>query len=135
MSRWRVEASYLGRYLGSGVLNTAGGFAIIFALAWAGVSPYLANIAGYAFGLALGFFVSRTFVFRSNGHFVADGVRYLAAFLLAFVANIVMLRLALNSMKLPVIASQLVATGSYTALMYLLTRWFVFTPTRHQRDE
>lgn len=126
MSRWHTESVYLGRYVGSGSLNTMNGFAVIFSLMWLGVSPFWANVAGYTVGFILGFVLSKKFVFLSNGHFVAESFRYLIAFVISFLVNFLVLCLSLNAMKLHVVAAQVVAAGSYTLLMYLLTRLFVF---------
>lgn len=126
MSRWNTEFVYLGRYVGSGSLNTMTGFAVIFLLMWLGLSPFLANVAGYTVGFILGFVLTKKFVFRSNGHFVAESFRYLIAFLISFLVNLLVLRLSIDAMKLNVVAAQVVAAGSYTLLMYFLTRLFVF---------
>lgn len=126
MSRWHTEAVYLGRYVGSGSLNTMSGFAVIFLLMWLGLSPFMANVAGYTVGFILGFVLTKKFVFRTNGHFVAESFRYLIVFVISFLVNLLVLRLSLDAMKLHVIAAQVVAAASYTLLMYLLTRLFVF---------
>lgn len=126
MSRWRVESGYLGRYLGVGSVNTIVGFVAIFLLMWLGVSPIIANVAGYAVGFCLGFVLSKKLVFRSDGHFVAEGFRYLLAFFVSFLVNLLVLRLCLYVLDLPKVWGQLMAGASYTLLMYFLTRLFVF---------
>ena len=126
MSKWKNEVGYLRRYLGSGALNTAAGFAVIFLLTWAGMSPYVANIGGYLVGLLLGFFVSKKFVFRSAGRFSTESLGYLTAFLCCFALNLFVLRFALNQLGWHALAAQLLAASSYTGAMYLLTRHVVF---------
>lgn len=126
MSRWHTEFIYLGRYVSSGSLNTISGYAVIFFLMWLGASPFLANVSGYTVGFVFGFFLSKKFVFRSNGHFISESFRYFIAFMISFFFNLLILQLSLGPMKLHVYAAQLVAAGSYTILMYLLTRTFVF---------
>lgn len=128
MSRWRSESAYLGRYAGGGALNTIAGFSVIFLLMALGVSPFLANIGGYLFGLVLGFFVTKKFVFRSEGHITSEGLRYLAAFLACFAVNLLVLQLALNVVHWNAITAQLLAAATYTIIMYLLTRLLVFQP-------
>ena len=125
MSRWRSETALLGRYAGSGALNTLAGFAVIFALMALGFSPYIANIGGYLAGFILGFVVSKKFVFRSNGHFVTESIRYLLAFLVCFALNLFALKLALT--RINPFAAQIVAAVVYTGMMYLFTRYFVFS--------
>jgi putative flippase GtrA len=126
MSRWRSESTLLTRYLGSGVLNTLAGFTVIFLLMAAGVSPVLANVSGYAVGFALGFVVSRKFVFVSDGRVAAEGIRYLLAFLAAFLANLMVLHLALGVQRWSATLAQVLAAVAYTGVMYLLSRFLVF---------
>ena len=112
--------------LGVGVLNTLLGFAAIFILMGFGVSPILANIFGYVFGLLLGFLVAKKFVFRSNGHFVSETVRYLLAFAAAFLINLAALELFLDMFGFNPYISQILAAASYTVAMYVFSRMFVF---------
>jgi putative flippase GtrA len=133
MSKWRSESVLLTRYLGSGALNTIVGFSVILVLMAWGMSPLLANISGYFVGFVLGFVVSKKFVFRSNGHFVAESVRYLVAFIISFLFNLLVLRLTLNYMNFHVVTSQVAAASSYTLLMYILTRLFVFDTMKYRR--
>ena len=126
MSSWRSESAYLGRYAGSGVLNTLAGFSVIFLLMTLGVSPLLANIGGYLFGLILGFVVSKKLVFRTEGHITSESLRYLAAFLFCFALNLFVLQFALNVLHWNASLAQLLAAAAYTVIMYLLTRLLVF---------
>ena len=127
MSRWRSESAYLGRYAGSGALNTVVGFAVIFALMALGFSPYIANIGGYLMGFILGFVVSKKFVFRSNGHFVGESIRYLVAFLICFGLNLLTLQIALSTLNISALLAQLLSAVVYTGTMFIFTRWFVFS--------
>lgn len=126
MSKWQSESAYLSRYAGSGMLNTAVGFSVIFLLMWLGLSPFLANIGGYLVGLLLGFFVTKKLVFRSAGNFTTEGIRYLAAFLACFGLNLLVLQVALEWLKWNPNMAQLLAAVTYTILMYLSTRYLVF---------
>lgn len=122
----KIEIHYLLKYASSGLLNTLLGFVVIFLAMALGVSPLLSNIAGYATGFALGFFVSKKFVFRSHGHFVKEGLRYLQAFVLAFLCNLEVLQLWLHRYPSQAALGQLVAAVIYTSLMYMLVRFYVF---------
>ena len=125
-SCWRNESAYIGRYAGSGVLNTLVGFAVIFVLMGLGVSPTLSNVGGYLVGLIFGFFVAKKIVFRSKGHVTTEGFRYLAAFLISFIMNLLVLQLALLALHWNAIPAQFLAAATYTIIMYLLSRWLVF---------
>ena len=125
--KWKVEASYITRHVGSGVVNTIVGFTFIFFAMAMGFSPIVSNVAGYIVGFTLGFVLSKKFVFRSNGHFVAESVRYLIAFVIAFLFNLLVLRLSLVYLNYNVLASQASAAVAYTLLMFILTRFYVFS--------
>lgn len=126
MSRWLSESAYLGRYLGSGAVNTLVGIAVIFVLMWLHISPFIANVAGYAVGFIFGFMLTKKYVFRSNGHFLAESIRYLIAFIVSFLFNFLVLHYSINILKFPAASAQLAAAAGYTLLMYILTRVFVF---------
>jgi putative flippase GtrA len=126
-------ASLLGhlvRYGLVGVLNTAVGLAVILGVEF-GLHgpPLLANAAGYAAGFALGFVLNRSFVFRSDTRVSAAGPRYLIAVAASYAANLIVLqgmRSVLPAGDLVRAASQLCAMGSYTVLLFVLSRYWVF---------
>ncbi|HEX4854991.1 GtrA family protein [Arenimonas sp.] len=128
MSSWRAESGYVGRYLGTGVFNTALGFGVIFLLMWAGVSPVAANGAGYGCGFVAGFALSKRLVFRSRGSAAGEALRYAGVFLLAFLLNLLALRLALDALAWPAPVAQVAAGVVFTASMYVMSRTMVFSP-------
>ena len=127
MSKWYSESVYIRRYMGSGLFNTLVGFSVMFTLMWFGVSPFTSNIAGYAVGFVCGFILSKKIVFRSNGSFVAESIRYLIAFLIAFALNFMALHILLGPLQFPPVLAQIGAAVCYTGSMYILTRFFVFS--------
>lgn len=126
MFSWRGESGYFGRYLGSGAINTVAGFTVIFLLMAIGVSPVVSNISGYAVGLMLGFSVSRSFVFRSDGHVLSEGGRYIVCFCISFAINLLVLKFSLDVLLLSKELSQMLSAITYTVLMYILSYYFVF---------
>jgi putative flippase GtrA len=122
---WWKEIMYLVRHAGSGVVNTIVGFIVIFFAMSLGFSPIISNVAGYGVGFILGFVISKKFVFRSNGHFVTESIRYLIAFALSFAFNLLVLHFAL-AYSIHAMLSQVIAAVAYTLLMYTLMRLFVF---------
>lgn len=119
------EITYLTRYAGSGIINTIIGFIIIFSAMLIGFSPVTSNFMGYFVGFFLGFILSKKVVFISNGNYVIESFRYLAAFIISFLFNLLILQILLT-FDMIVILAQLLAAVGYTSLMYLLTRLFVF---------
>ena len=127
------EMAYLTRYAGTGLINTSIGFVVIFSAMALGFSPVSSNIAGYAVGFNISFMLSKKFVFRSNGHFIMESVRYLISFITSFLFNLLMLHLALAYLGLHAVTSQILATISYTLLMYMLTRFYVFNTKKSDK--
>jgi len=121
-----TEVEYIARYTGSGLVNTVVGFFIILSAMAIGFSPIASNIAGYAVGFILGFVLSKKFVFRSEGHFVNESMRYLMAFIISFLLNLFVLYLAITYLTVHAVVSQIVSAIAYTVCMYILTRFFVF---------
>ncbi|MSP53879.1 MAG: GtrA family protein [Gammaproteobacteria bacterium] len=120
------ELGYVTRYAGSGFFNTILGFITIFSTMALGVSPLLSNVAGYVVGFFLGFVLSKRFVFMANGNFISESVRYLVAFMVAFLCNLTVLAVALEKFTVAPYLAQLGAAVIYTTLMYIFTRYFVF---------
>ncbi|RYH06631.1 GtrA family protein [Tropicimonas sp. IMCC6043] len=122
----RALFSQFLRYSWVGLLNTALGLFVIWGLMLAGLGPYAANVAGYAAGLVLSFFLNRTWTFRAQeaGWPVA---RFLCAFAIAYGANLTILTLGLEILPGAAYALQPVAIGIYSVVFFLLCRFFVFS--------
>jgi len=125
MNDWNKEILIFIRYAGSGVLNSVVGLICIFSAMSIGFSPTSSNFIGYGVGFLLGFIFSKKFVFRSNGDFVAESFRYLLFFVSCFFCNLLMLQLTLY-FGVNAVVSQLIAAVTYTSLMYLSSRLFIF---------
>lgn len=117
----------LGRFLLTGLANSAVGWAVIFGGLWAGLSGLAANAAGYAIGLVLSFTLNRRYVFGVRGA-VSRGeiAKFLAAFALAYGANVAVLLVAQRSLGPHSAWAQLPAIATYVVIFFLLTQRFVF---------
>lgn len=132
MADLRTAVGQAARFGLAGALSTVAGFAVIAGLdAGLHMAPALANAAGYAVGVPLGFVLNRGFVFRHGGSPGAAGLRYLASVALAFGLNQLVLRLAgpVFGAGAPAhLAAQLAGMASYTLTTFLLARYWVFRP-------
>jgi putative flippase GtrA len=120
------EGSLTGRYALAGILNTAVGVAVLFALAYIGVEPLISNIIGYACGITVGFVSAKGFVFRSDGHIAHEAMRYLVAFAISYTANLIVLLLTAYVLGFANVLSQLLAITTYVIVMFFCTREYVF---------
>lgn len=114
-----------GRYSLAGVVNTILGYAIIFGGLALGFSPYASNLVGYVAGLACSFFLNKTFVFASHNGRRRQLVRFLAAFAVAYIANLMTLHACLQAATGDV-AAQVIAGIVYLLTMFIVLRSWVF---------
>lgn len=126
MLGFRNSIFQLSRYIGVGTINSIVGFATIFALMYLGIAPWIANASGYLVGLFLGFFLSRRFVFFSNGQLAREGILYLLSFIISFTANLLALNFMLRHLLMNAIVAQFISTAIYAISMYLLCQLLVF---------
>jgi putative flippase GtrA len=118
------------RYGVAGLANMALGYGVILTLEFGlHLSHLLANFFGYAAGFALGFVLSRSFVFGAASDVRKTGPKYLAAVGAAYVLNLFVLegaRAVAPPTDLVHAASQLAAMGAYSATLFGLSRYWVF---------
>lgn len=115
----------IGRFSFAGIVNTAIGYAIIFAGLALGFSPYASNLTGYMVGLCSSFLLNKYFVFWARGSRRMQAGRFLIAFGIAYVANLALLHACLRA-GVGNFAAQVVAGVPYFAVMYVLLRLWVF---------
>jgi putative flippase GtrA len=119
------EAGRIGRFSLAGIANTAIGYAVIFAGLALGFSPYASNLAGYTVGLACSFLLNKYFVFAAPGGRRRQMGRFLAAFAIAYAANLALLHACLQA-GIGGIVAQILAGVLYLGVMYALMRAWVF---------
>lgn len=120
----------VSRFVVAGVLNTAVGLSVTLALdIGLGVSPALANAAGYAVGIVVSWLLQRRFVFRSDQSGWATKARWATTIAVSFAVNqgvLHALPFVLGSEPLARTASQVIAMGTYTVVQFILLRAWVF---------
>lgn len=116
----------MARFLGVGVINTAVGLGLIWALMALGMAPLPANFIGYAVGLCLSFTLNRRYTFRDGGQDMLTVMRFLLAFAMAYILNALVLTIGLAQTEISAYLMQVLAMGVYTASFFTLCRLFVF---------
>jgi putative flippase GtrA len=114
------------RFGGSGIVNTTVGLACIFAAMAAGANDVVANVFGYGVGLALSFALNRRWTFESDGAVAPQGVRFLVAFASAYVANLAAVLALRDHVGISAYLAQALGVVPYTAVFFVLCRYFVF---------
>ncbi|OGX03234.1 MAG: hypothetical protein A3G87_05360 [Omnitrophica bacterium RIFCSPLOWO2_12_FULL_50_11] len=123
----RRHKKFVWRYALAGVLNGIVGFSAIFILMELGASPFISNLSGYALGLAIGFATSKLFVFRSKNQMASEAWRYITAFGVSYLANLIVLAVTLSWLVFPPILAQTAAVSTYVLVMYMLAHFFVYS--------
>jgi putative flippase GtrA len=118
-------ARVFGRFSLAGVANSLVGYAVIFLSLWLGAGAVLANVLGYGVGLLLADQLNLRFVFRPGGAHRHRVWRFMAAFAIAYAANLVVLQVAL-AMGVGAGAAQLVAALPYLGAMFVLGKVWVY---------
>ncbi|TJV45314.1 MAG: GtrA family protein [Mesorhizobium sp.] len=121
------DFSRMLRFGAVGLLNTALGYTLILTGLWLGLGDIVANAAGYAAGLTLGFFLNRRWTFTAAGGFrPGTAVRYAITFIVAYGAN---LGIVIAAMSAGIIENPFVHLAGncfYTVIFYLGSSRFVF---------
>ncbi len=118
------------RFLLVGGLNTGISYILFVALL------LLVGEARYQMALALAWVLSsfisftmqKIFVFQSKGAWIAEYIRCLATWAIAYTINAGVLELSVQYAELPPYAAQLFALAFTTILTYFLFKYFAFKP-------
>ncbi len=115
----------LRRFSLVGLLNTSIGYFVIILVQHLTGRPILANVAGYAAGLAFSFVLYRVYVFEAKGE-RSHPLKFISAFIVAYSANMLVLTemLAIRP-DLPYLA-QVLASVAYLAVMFTMSKLWVF---------
>ena len=84
-----------------------------------------ANVFGYAIGLAVSFWGNATWTFEYRGRLAPGALRFLAAFAVAYAANLASL-LALKSLGVDGNVAQAASIVPYAVTFYTLSKVFAF---------
>lgn len=127
MSGGRTLGPQFIRFIVVGVLNTAAGLAVIFAAkAFLGWGDLLANVAGYGVGLIASFALNRAWTFRDRGRIRPALLRFVAAFAVAYAANLATVFGLRDGFAIDSYLAQAAGIVPYTLLFFAASRLFVF---------
>lgn len=113
----------LASFAGVGAINTIAGAATIALATLSGINPFIANVMGYAIGLAIGLSLNSRITFNKRK---ASLVRYLLAFAGAFALNLATVYVAIHAMGVPEVIGSLAGMPIYTIAFFLLCEHWVF---------
>ena len=124
----RIDRGRILRFGSVGLANTTLGYAVILAGLSFGLGDFISNVAGFAAGLSLGFYLNRKWTFRNQDRADISTIgRYLIAFAAAFSVNLAIIASAraMGFVENPL--SHLAGIGVYSIVFYLACSRYVFT--------
>ena len=122
------------RFLLVGLGNTLSGLAVIFAAKACGADDVIANVTGYAIGMALSFVLNKRWAFRHDGPVFAALARFIAVLGVAYAANLAVVLSAIHWFSLDSYVSQALGVPVYAVLSYIGSRRYAF-PKRQYAAE
>jgi putative flippase GtrA len=115
------------KFLLVGILNTALGLSVIFAVQqFTTLSDIAANMIGYALGLTMSFCLNKRWTFGFRGEQAASLLRFLGVFAIAYCANLATVIGLKATATLNPLWNQALGVIPYTALFYVGSRCYVF---------
>lgn len=88
--------------------------------------PVVANVVGFSVGMIFAFLISKKFVFKSQGRFSSEAIKYVVVFIASYLINIAVLQICISIFLINVLSSQGIAIFCYVISMYLALRLYVF---------
>jgi putative flippase GtrA len=127
LSPYKKTARQLLSYALIGVLINLSGYSFYLILTYSGGTPKLTMSAMYAIGVVLSYFANRKFTFRHDGHIGATSIRFMIAYALGYMLNMLLLVMLVDWMGFPHQIVQAVAIVVVAVLLFFLSRIFVFS--------
>lgn len=107
-----------------GIVNTIVGFSIIFSLMFAGLSPTLSNLIGYAIGAVLSYHLNKKYTFKSTTGSKVQAMKFFMVLFAAYILNFITLQWLLGLLN-PYLA-QFISASVYTLTSFVLAKFIVF---------
>ncbi|MRN79352.1 GtrA family protein [Brucella sp. 10RB9210] len=121
-----IVISQLAKYGLVGIVNTTITFVIVIILSAVGLNPYMSNAIGFAAGLLNSYFMNKAFTFKVISHISGDIIKFLYAFFIAYIVNIVVLHFLLKFTTENNTLCQLIAMFTYNVAFFVMMKSWVF---------
>lgn len=112
-----------------GLANTAIGLLAIYGLIlFFNAGPVVANVVGYALGFWVSYLLNRRWTFADQRPARSSLPRYMALAAVAYGVNLAVVLAGTHYLAIGRYLVQLLGIGFYTSLMFVGSRYLVFTP-------
>lgn len=123
MSLWSKE---LVRYIIVGLINTAGGLAIIYLCMALGLGDVTANLIGYAVGFAISFFLNGKWTFRRASLSHVEFAWFVSVVVIAYLVNLGTMLYTRDGLNLGSVVAQMAGVVAYAAVGYFGMKFVAF---------
>lgn len=114
------------KYGAVGLINTAVGVSVIFALMAFGVGDFAANAGGFAVGLVVSYALNSRWTFRHRGAAGPAALRFAAVIAVAYAVNLAVLVAARAVLGPGSHLAQLIGVAAYAVIGFVGSRAFAF---------
>ena len=115
------------KFLLVGVVNASVGLAVIYGCKWfLQLGDVTANMTGYSVGLMVSFVLNSRWTFRYRGNAWLAAARFLFVFLIAYLINLFIVLLLIDSFAVNSYLAQALGVPFYTLSFYAGSRWLAF---------
>ncbi|MBX2884262.1 MAG: GtrA family protein [Granulosicoccus sp.] len=115
------------RFLITGCANTLCGMLTIYVcLEYASMSNIKSNVAGYAVGLVISYYMNSRFTFRFRGDWKKSALRFIMVFAVAYLANLSVVLCLIRYTSIYDYYAHWMGLPFYTVVFYLGSRLFAF---------
>lgn len=112
-----------------GLVNTAIGVAVIYTIMFFfQTGPVIANVIGYAIGIAISFALNRAWTFNNSRPIVHVLPKYFLVVVVCYTLNLGVVLAATSHFLINGYVAQLIGMAIYTTCMFFGCRLFVFGP-------
>ncbi len=114
------------KYAVIGLLTNSIGYSVYLLLTYLWGAPKLTMTVLYGVGATISFLANRRYTFQHDGPLGAAGIRYILVQICGYLFNLLLLVIFVDWLRLPHQIVQGVAVFAVAALLFVLTKLFVF---------
>ncbi|WP_300394263.1 GtrA family protein [Henriciella sp.] len=123
------------RFAAVGLVTNLVGYAVYLMITFVGVAPAFAVTILFGLGTVISFVGNRRFTFRGSGNNRQAGLRYAVTYFLGYLLNLSILFVFVDHFGLPHQAVQAVAIFIVAGVMFLLSKYYVFSSSPSQGED
>lgn len=130
-----ITSAQFFRFVLVGLTVNLLGYGIYLLITFAGLAPALAVSILFSVGAAFSFLGNRRYTFRVADDGQGTAVRYAITYFIGYILNLALLHIFVDQVGLPHQAVQAAAILVVAGVMFLLSRYYVFSVAASQDED